>query len=262
MARRLEGRRAIVTGASSGIGKATAIALAREGAKVAVHGRKIATAQPVVDEIARDGGKAFACAADLREPAQIEAMCQSALGGLGGGIDIVVNNAGIAAMGNVVDFAQDDWDEIMAVNLRAPFLVAKHMLKPMLAAGAGGSVIFNASTNGKTADASWTAYNASKHGLLGLMKCLAAEVGPNGIRVNAVCPGWIETKMATDLHREMAAASGQPYESFYDSSMRFNMLKALIPASSVADAVVFLVSDEARHISGQSLNVCAGLCYF
>jgi NAD(P)-dependent dehydrogenase (short-subunit alcohol dehydrogenase family) len=261
MSTRLKGKRALVTGASSGIGKATAIALAREGAKVAVHGRNSDTVKPVIAEIAKTGGAAISAAADLRNPAEIQRMCEAAVQELGG-IDILVSNAGIANMGNVVDYPLENWDEIMAVNLRAPFLVAKHALKPMLAAGRGGAIVFNASTNGKTADAGWTAYNASKHGLLGLMKCLAAEVGTNGVRVNAICPGWIETKMARELHEEMARAADEPYDKIYDNSMRFNMMKALIPPESVADSVVFLASDESRHITGQALNVCAGLCYF
>src|SRR5688572_3167589 len=196
----LSGKRALVTGASRGIGQAVAQALATEGVMVAVHARTAARAKETLDVIKTAGGRAFAVEADLEKPEEIRSMCEQAIRQLGG-IDIVVNNAGVADLGSVTEMDERLWDSTMNVNLKAPFLVCKHTLPTMIDQKKGGSVLFTSSTNGKTADANWSAYNASKHGLIGLMRCLAAELGPHNIRVNAVCPGWAETKMAEDLHR-------------------------------------------------------------
>jgi 3-hydroxybutyrate dehydrogenase/gluconate 5-dehydrogenase len=150
----------------------------------------------------------------------------------------------------------------MNVNLKAPFLVCKHVLPTMIEQKSGGSVIFTSTTNVKSADADWSAYNTSKHGIIGFMRCLAPEVGMHGIRVNAVCPGWVVTKMATDLHHKMAEDAGRNYDEFFDQSMRLNMLRTLIPPKDEADMYVFLASDRGRHITGQAINVCGGLCYW
>ena len=261
MGSQLQGTRALVTGAASGMGRAIAQAFAREGAHVAVHARSIERARETLDGISAAGGNAFAVAADLADTAQIRRMCGEALERLGG-IDCIVNNAGVADTASVIEMEEPFWDRVLSVNLKAPFLVCKHTLPRMLEQGRGGTVIFIASTNGKTADAGWSAYNSSKHGLLGLMRCLAAEVGRQQVRVNAICPGWIETKMAVALHEKMAREAQRSFEAVYDESMRFNMMKALIPAEDVAEMALFLASDRGRYITGQSINVDAGLCYW
>ena len=256
----LEGKRTLVTGAASGIGRAIAEAYAREGATVAVHARSEARAADTLAAIADAGGKTFAAPADLTEPAAIEAMCKAAIERLGG-IDVVVNNAGVADYAKVVDMDESMWDWIMAVNLKAPYLVSKHTLPAMIEQG-GGVQLFNASTNAKTADAEWTAYNATKHGLVGFVRCLAAEVGEHNIRVNAICPGWIETKMAVELHENIARDLDEPYEKVYDESMRTNMLSALIPPTAIAEMAVYLAGDPGRYVTGQAINVCAGLAVY
>lgn len=259
MTGRLQGRRALVTGAASGIGRAIAEAFAREGAKVAVHARSAERAAETVAAITDRGGEAFAVAADLSRGEEIRAMSAAALAPLGG-IDIVVSNAGIADCAGVAEMPESLWDDIMSVNLKAPFLLSKFTLPAMLDAGRGGVFIFNASTNGKTADARWSAYNSSKHGLIGFMRCLAAEVGGSGIRANALCPGWIDTKMADDLMAKLAATVGREPRGYYDETMRANMMGALLPPDAVADMALFLASDEGRFVTGQAINVCAGLC--
>jgi NAD(P)-dependent dehydrogenase (short-subunit alcohol dehydrogenase family) len=243
----LKGKRALVTGASSGIGQAVAQALAAEGVTIAVHARNDARAKSTLDSIKAQGGTAFAVAADMEKPDEVRRMCERAIERLGG-IDIVVNNAGVADLSSVTAMEERLWDSTMNVNLKAPFLVCKHTLPTMIEQKSGGSVLFTSSTNG--------------NGLIGFMKCLAAEMGVHNIRVNAVCPGWAVTKMAENLHRKMAESAGRPYEEFFDDSMRLNMLHSLIPAKDNADMYVFLASERGRNITGQAINVCGGLCYW
>ena len=258
MTGKLAGKRALVTGAASGIGKSIAESYAREGAVVAVQARSIERSAETLESITAEGGEAFAVAAALTDTGEIEAMCQQAIERLGG-IDIVMNNAGVGEYKKVVDMEESFWDRIMDVNLKAPFLVSKYPLPAMIEQGAGGVQLFNASTNAKTADADWTAYNATKHGLVGFVRCLAAEVGPQGIRVNAICPGWIDTKMAVELHEDFAREMKEPYEKVYDESMRLNMLSEIIPPQAVADMAVFLAGEGGTYVTGQAINVCAGL---
>jgi len=258
MTGKLAGKRALVTGAASGIGKSIAESYAREGAVVAVQARSIERSAETLESITAEGGEAFAVAADLTDTGEIEAMCQQAIERLGG-IDIVMNNAGVGEYKKVVDMEESFWDRIMDVNLKAPFLVSKYTLPAMIEQGAGGVQLFNASTNAKTADADWTAYNATKHGLVGFVRCLAAEVGPQGIRVNAICPGWIDTKMAVELHEDFAREMKEPYERVYDESMRLKMLSEIIPPQAVADMAVFLAGEGGTYVTGQAINVCAGL---
>ena len=253
----LEGRRALVTGAASGIGAAIARAFAREGAHVAVHARSAARAAPTVAAIAADGGRAFAAVADLRDRAAVAPMCAAAIEGLGG-LDVLVNNAGVFVRAEVDALALEDWDAMVETNLTAPFLVARAALPALRASGAGASALFVSSIAAGAHAAGWGAYAMTKNGLNAFMRCLADELGGDGVRVNALCPGWVETGMARDAHRIIAASEGADYETFYAANMRDNMLGALVTADSVADMAVFLASERGRHVTAQLLTVCGG----
>ena len=207
------------------------------------------------------GGKAVSVAADLLESGEIKAMCGDVLERLGG-IDIIVNNAGWADFAEVPDMAEEMWDRIMDTNVKAPYLVSRHLLPAMLGQKSGGSIIFNASTSGKSADAEWTAYNASKHAVLQFMKCLAMEVGEQDIRVNAICPGWAESKMASAAIEKIAQQNEEDFEDTYERTMRGNMLGALIGPESLADMTVYLAGRHGRYITGQAINVCGGVNYY
>jgi NAD(P)-dependent dehydrogenase (short-subunit alcohol dehydrogenase family) len=257
----LEGKRALVTGAGSGIGLAIAEALAREGAIVALHGRTPERTAELRERIEAAGGKAISVGADLLDMAEIKAMCDETLARLGG-IDIVVNNAGLADFAPVPEMDEAMWDRIMTTNVKAPYVVSRRLLPAMLEAGQGGVILFNASTCGKAADANWTAYNSSKHAVLQFMKCLAMEVGEDNIRVNAICPGWAESKMAREALRKTAEVRGEDVETTYQNTMRGNMLGALIGPESLADMTVYLAGRHGRYITGQAINVCGGVNYY
>lgn len=259
---RLNGKRALVTGASSGIGRAIAEALAREGARVAVHARSEEKARDTLDTITAAGGEAFVVTADMRATAEIGPMCRAALDGLGG-IDIVVNNAGIFEHGLVVDMTEEFWNETMDIDLKAPFLVTRHTLPAMLAQGTGGSLIYLTSTSSKTADAHFSAYNAAKAGLLGFARCVAAEVGAHGIRANGISPGWIDTKMVREFYAGWPGEKPADYESFLDEDgAGTNMLKRVGEPEDIAEMAVYLASDRGRFITGQAIGICGGLVYW
>jgi len=256
----LEGKRALVTGAGSGIGLSIAEALTREGAIVALHGRNLERTAEVRQSIEAAGGDAISVAADLLNSSEIKAMCVDTLARLGG-IDIVINNAGLADFAPVPEMDEEMWNRIMDTNVKAPYLISRHLLPAMLEAGKGGVILYNASTCGKAADANWTAYNSSKHALLQFMKCLAMEVGEQNIRVNAICPGWAESKMARAALRKKAEIGGEDIETTYQNIMRGNMLGALIEPDSLADMAIYLSGRYGRYITGQAINVCGGVNY-
>lgn len=255
--KRLAGKRAFVTGANRGIGRQVAERMAREGAIVCVHGRTEAKLKDCLDGIRGRGLEGVPVAADLTKPDEIERLCGDVLRRLGG-IDIVVNNAGVAASVNVVDMSLETWEWTQQTNLRAPFLITKYLLPTMIKQNRGGSLVFNASSAAKQGDAGASAYNASKSGLVGFMRCVAAEVGVHGINSNAVCAGWIATEMAVELHEQVAARTGQNLDEFYQQNMRKNVMQALIPPDDVAELMLFLATPAARYITGQAINICAG----
>ena len=253
----LHGRRALVTGAASGIGAAIAEAFAREGAHVAVHARSEERARPTVDAIEAAGGRAFAATADLRDRAAIARMCETAIERLGG-LDILVNNAGIFTIKPVAEMDLASWDGMVETNLTAPYLATQAALPALRASGVGASVIFVSSIAAGAHSAGWGTYAMTKNGLNAFMHCLADEVGGDGVRVNSISPGWVETKMAQDAHRGLAADLGIAYEDHYAANMRANMLGVLVTTDSIADMAVFLASERGRHITAQELTVCGG----
>ena len=243
----LSSRTALITGGSRGIGRAAADLLARAGARVAInYVRDEASANAAVKEIRAAGGEAMALAGDVSEPDQARQLVRDVVSAWGR-LDILVNNAGIwdedvAGRGDVAV-----WDRTYAVNQRGAFLVTDAAV-PHLERH-GGSIVFLSSTAGQRGEARHSAYAASKGALISYTKSLAAELGPRGIRVNAVAPGWVETDMsASSLANPVARAE----------------IEKLIPIGRVASAediagpILFLVSDLARHLQGEVVNVNGG----
>jgi NAD(P)-dependent dehydrogenase (short-subunit alcohol dehydrogenase family) len=254
---KLEGRVALVTGGGRGIGRAIALALAREGARVAVTARTTAELAEVVGTVQEQGGQALAVPADLadrRTPRQAVQQVTDAFGP----VEILVNNAGVGSSANlrpVVDFDDGFWDLTLAVNLTAPYLLCKAVLPAMLARRAG-RIINVASINGKIGSFHGAAYAASKHGLLGLTRTLALEVAAEGITVNAVCPGPVRTRM-NDLR--VAYDAQRRGVAFEEQAKGMTPIGGRLEPEDVAPLVVYLASDDARMVTGQAYNVCGGV---
>jgi NAD(P)-dependent dehydrogenase (short-subunit alcohol dehydrogenase family) len=257
----LKGQVAIVTGGGRGIGRAIARRFAAEGASVAVTARSENEIRQVVAEIQSAGGKASAIQADLARESDYKKIVDGARGAFGK-VDILVNNAAIyGPIQPVEKFPLRDWDEVMAVNLRAPMALSQMVLPEMYARKSGS--ILNISTVGaKMAFGLGSAYTSSKAGLIGLTRVVAAEAARQGVRVNAICPGPVtETKMSQDLTRDFAAH----FQSAGDEVLK-QMIQSILQgrpqtADEIASAALFLVSDQASAITGQTLNVDGGMAF-
>ena len=245
---RLKNKVAIVTGASSGIGAATAMLFAREGASVVLAGRRRDALDAMVREIVGSGGKAIALAGDVRDDDFAAALVDEAVHAFGG-LDIAFNNAGATGeLAPVAELPVQAWKETIDVNLTGAFLAARHQV-PALRKRGGGSLIFTATFVGQTVGMpAMAAYAASKAGLLGLTKTLAAELGPEGIRVNALLPGATDTPSLTAKTPEQRAwVAG------------LHALKRIAAPEELARAALYLASDDASFMTGASLLVDGGV---
>ncbi|MEO8203621.1 MAG: SDR family NAD(P)-dependent oxidoreductase [Betaproteobacteria bacterium] len=249
---RLDGKRAIVTGAGSGIGRASALLFAREGATVLAVDKTADAVQETVARIVAAGGKAVAMAADAGNEADVEAYVKRALAEFGG-LDVVYANAGISG-GLVPLFEQtvEQWQEILRVNLIGPFLAIKHAGRHMVARKAG-SIVCTASVAGLRANAGGNPYSASKAGVISLVQTASNSFYASGVRVNAICPGLIETGMTKpifDFARERGSAAriGQ-----------LNPMNRFGEPHEIAALAAFLASDEASYVNGQAIAVDGGL---
>ncbi len=239
---------ALVTGAAKGIGRAIALALARDGFRVAVHYRgSRAAAEAAVAEIRHGGGEAEAFAADLADPAQIDALVKAVEQNLGA-VHTLVCNAGIIKSQLLAFTKFDDWREVLTANLDAPFLLTKALSRPM-ARQRAGRIIYISSDAGLLGDLMRAAYSASKAGLFGLAKTAARELAASGVTVNVVSPGIITTDMTADIPetRRVKQLAAIPLARFGSPE-------------EVAGVVRFLASDDAAWITGQTLCVDGGLC--
>lgn len=246
----LAGKVAIVTGASSGIGRATARLFAREGAKVVVAARRKPELDALVAEIEAGGGTAAAVAGDVCEEPLAEALVDTAVRRYGG-LDVAFNNAGaLGPMAATPAVSRADWTAALDANLTSAFLGAKHQIPAMLARG-GGSLIFTSSFVGYTAGMPRVAaYAAAKAGVVGLMKALAVEFGPQGLRVNAVLPGGTDTPMAREMMNSDEA---------WSFAQGLHALKRTSTPEEIAGSVLFLASDAAGFTTGTALLADGGV---
>jgi 3-oxoacyl-[acyl-carrier protein] reductase len=244
---RLKDRVALVTGAQQGIGAAIARAYGREGASVVVNYLDdTKAAEAIVAEIRDAGGRAVAVPGDVARAGDVATMIAAAEPF--GGVDLLVNNAGIFPRVEFLDMTEDHWDQVLDVNLKGAFLCARAAAAAMVARGAGGAILNITSRTAHVGAALGVHYGASKAGLIGLTGSMALALAPHRIRVNAIAPGLTDTAQPRDGMTEAeidAAAAAIP-------------LGRITRAEEVADAAVFLATDESRQITGQTLHVNGG----
>lgn len=247
--RRLEGRVALVTGASSGIGRETARLFAAEGAKVVVAARRRDALDSLVAEIAAAGGQAVAHAGDVRSEAFAAALVDLATSRFGG-LDIAFNNAGtLGEAGPTTGISEAGWNDALATNLTSAFLGAKHQIPAMLRGGRG-AIIFTSTFVGYTCSfPGVAAYAASKSGLVGLTQALAAEYGPKGLRFNAILPGAVDTPM----YREM-----NDTETSQAFITNLHALKRVATPQELARSVLYLACEDSSFVTGTAMLVDGG----
>ena len=247
----LAGRRAIVTGAASGIGRATALLLADEGAAVAAADLDEAGLEAVVGSIVTSGGRAVAVGCDVTLEAGCRRLVESAVAAFGG-LDLLVNSAGIIRRTTVVETPEAEWDLVMAVNVKAIYLLGRHAI-PEMARGGGGAIVNVGSGWGLKGGPRAASYCASKGAVVNLTRAMAIDHGPQGIRVNCVCPGDTDTP----LLRGEAVQLGEDVAEFLASSADRPIGRLGTP-DDTARAVLYLASDAAAWVTGTTLVVDGG----
>jgi NAD(P)-dependent dehydrogenase (short-subunit alcohol dehydrogenase family) len=240
---RFSGARVVVTGGSQGIGRAIAMAFADEGAVVTILDRLIDEATVVADEI---GGAAVEC--DLADAVGTTAAITAAIDRLGG-IDVLVNNAGVFKITPLLDISADEWDWIFAVNVRAMLLTTQVAARTMIEQGHGGKIVNMASMGGKVGAANQSHYAASKAAVISLTQVSATELGAHGITVNSICPGYVLTEMGAATRTDEMVAEWSSKSP----------LGRLADPSDVAAMALFLASSDADYCTGQAMNVSGGM---
>jgi NAD(P)-dependent dehydrogenase (short-subunit alcohol dehydrogenase family) len=247
----LSGKIALITGGASGIGRATALLMAREGASIVVADLKAAEGERVAGEITQSGGKALFQTADVSRSEDCRRLVKAVLATFGR-IDVLFNNAGIIRRASIVDLPEEDWDLVMDVNVKSIYLLSREVIPHMEQAG-GGTIINTASGWGLAGGAKAAAYCASKGAVVLLTKAMAIDHGPQNIRVNCICPGDTDTAMLRDEARQMGGDSGR----FLAESAK-RPLGRVGTATEIAQAVLYLASDASSFVTGTALVVDGG----
>jgi 3-hydroxybutyrate dehydrogenase len=256
---RLAGRTAIVTGASRGIGQAIALEFARQGCSVSLVATGRAALENTASQIKAEGGRACVQPFDVTDRESCfnaVKQCESELGE----VEILVNAAGAYIARRFQDYSAEDFDRLLQVNLFAPLHLMQAVL-PGMQQRKYGKIVNIASTTGKWASANQSAYNTSKHALVGLTRCVAMEAGALGVNVNAICPGFVDTKMMEDAMRTVAAMNSMGFDDFKASAMNRVVLRRPVTPQEVANLAVYLASDEAASMTGQSIALDGGMLF-
>ena len=248
----MEGKVALVVGASSGIGRATAMAFAERGARVVAAARRQEELDELVNDIQALGVDAAAVQTDVSSAVEVRAMVDTTIARFGR-LDYAVNNAGVEGVPAMfVDFDEEEWDRVVGINLRGNFLCLKYEAKAMLAAGHGGAIVNVGSVNSFLGFAGGAAYATSKHGQVALTSSASAELAPQGIRVNIVCPGVIDTPMHQRLRGEFG---DETYDGILNGSVH---LRRSGQPEEIARTITFLCSDDASYLTGATITPDGG----
>ena len=248
-------RCAVVTGAATGIGRSTALAFSRDGYAVALVGRRAAPLEQLAAELRNSGGKAIAAPADVGSSEQAAAAVGAAVESFGG-IDALVNKAGVGDSAPLLEESLESWEETLRINLTGAFLLTQLALPHLIERR--GAVVNVASVNGILAGPGWTSYCVSKAGLIMLAKCVANDYGRQGVRANSVCPGWVRTPMGDHDMDEVAEAHGGDREEAYARAHRQHPLGRAAQPEEIADVIAFLASPRAAYVTGATVMVDGG----
>jgi len=254
---KLENRLTLITGGGRGIGRAIALAFAREGASVVVAARSLDQIEAVAKEVRASGTIAAAIACDVADAASVQRMFSQIRDQFGRGPDILVNNAGIAESATVDKTSDELWQRHIGVNLSGTFFCTRAVVPEMMASG-WGRIINIASIAGKTGAPYIAAYSASKHGVLGLTRSVALEVASKGVTVNAICPGYVDTEMTSRGIENITAKTGKNAADALAALKRMSPQNRLVTSEEVAALALLLASEDGRGINGQAINVDGG----
>jgi 3alpha(or 20beta)-hydroxysteroid dehydrogenase len=256
MLKGLAGKSVLVTGAAGGIGSAACRRLVEEGAKVVAADISADAATAVAESL---GDAAVAVGADVSTAAGAAAGVEAAVAAFGG-LDLAFVNAGVECIAaSVAEFSEAEYDRVFNVNVRGSFLTAQAVVNHLTTTGKPGNILFTASIAGLQGSPTTSIYNASKHAMVGLSKCLALEVGSLGIRVNVLCPGVVDTRMMRSLEESMGAAAGMSAQDMKTAMAAGNALGRYATAEEIAALAAWILSDEGAYCHGETFTIGGGL---
>lgn len=253
---RLAGKVALITGAGRGIGRAVALGFAREGAAVALLARTAGDLESVADAVAVEGGRGLALPADVTSQESVWEAVERTREALGP-IDILVNSAGVYRVGRFWEQSLEEWKQVFEVNVHGTFIVTKAVVPGMIERRSG-RIISMASTAGKWGTPQQAAYNASKHALLGMMRCLALETAVFGVRVNAICPSYVDSPMVDEQFPALAELRGMSVETLREAVATGTPIGRLVRLDEIPPLAVYLASDESEGMTGQAITLDGG----